>query len=65
MSDPTPNLKLRNEIFLKAWTQKDLAEKTGISEAYISRFINGYMVPTADQRKAIAAALRVAEGKVF
>ena len=65
MDKPTPNLKLLTAIRLKAWTQKELSEKSGISEAYISQMINGYRIPTDQQKRDIAAALSVQAGKVF
>ena len=65
MKKPAPNIKLLNEIRLRCLTQKELAEKSGVSEAYVSRIINGRMIPDANQCKAIAKALRVAEERVF
>ena len=65
MNKPAPNTKLLTAIRLKCLTQKELAEQTGISEAYISRFITGNMIPTAEQRRAIASALNTPEGRVF
>lgn len=43
----------------KGYTQDFLAQKTGISQSYISKLCNGKCVPTLDKAYLIATALNV------
>jgi transcriptional regulator with XRE-family HTH domain len=51
------NLKLILEI--KGLSQKDLSEKTGITQATISRYINGSRLPSAESIITICEELNI------
>jgi transcriptional regulator with XRE-family HTH domain len=59
------NLRLRNKLWDLCLTQYYLAMITKIPEAYISKFINGGMSPTEDQKRRIAEALEVEINELF
>lgn len=65
MKTTRPNVELITAIKLSGRTQAWLAERTGISESYISGFVTGRRVPDAAQRAKICRALRVHESQVF
>jgi transcriptional regulator with XRE-family HTH domain len=46
-------------------TQKKLAEKAGITEAYMNRVLRGTSCPTVDVCEKIAAALEVQVAALF
>jgi len=49
----------------RQWTQKELAHKTNLGEAEISKIIRGHLNPTLAQKKRIAKALGCAEAEIF
>lgn len=46
-------------------TQIEVARKAGIHESRLSRLVNGHDEPTADEKKAIAKALRTSIDQLF
>ncbi|MGB7296824.1 MAG: helix-turn-helix transcriptional regulator [Candidatus Aminicenantales bacterium] len=59
------NEKLRTVRVLKRLPQDALAALTGLDRSVISRIENGWLEPSAQQRKTLAAALGVLEGSIF
>ena len=49
--------RIKRYIWSKGFTQQQLADRTGISQYLISRYINGYVSPSARNLKKIADAL--------
>ena len=50
---------LQGELDHRDWNQADLARKSGISKAYISRIFSENREPSADTLKSIARALHL------
>lgn len=63
MSKPVKSVNNRiiEALELREMTQKDLSDKTGISEASISQYVNGRATPKNDGLYLIAQALHVSE----
>lgn len=63
MSKPikSVNNRIIEALRLREMTQKDLSDKTGISEASISQYVNGRATPKNDGLYLIAQALHVSE----
>lgn len=63
MSKPVKSVNNRiiEALKLREMTQKDLSDKTGISEASISQYVNGRATPKNDGLYLIAQALHVTE----
>jgi transcriptional regulator with XRE-family HTH domain len=63
------NSKLGNKILelskQKGITQRDLANKIGITEVSISRYIHGTRIPNANIIKKIAEVLEVSVGEIL
>jgi len=59
------NTELKNILFDKGITQRELARKSKIAEAIVSMIIHGKYVPDDRQRKKIAAVLRTRERDLF
>ncbi len=59
------NIKLRNAIFLKGVSQRDLAFQTRIAESRVSKVIRGYETPTQEMKEKICHFLGVSEKEVF
>lgn len=57
--------RLRAALALAGWTQRDLSDAVRVSESGISLIVSGRRVPTADQQKAIAAALGLSTTDLF
>lgn len=55
------NKRIAEALKLREMTQKDLSDKTGISEASISQYVNGRVAPKSDGLFLIAQALHVTE----
>ena len=51
--------RLNNELHNKHMTQRELAQRTNITEATISRYCNGKRIPSITQLTKIANALNV------
>lgn len=45
--------------------QSELAKRTKINKAYISRFLNGFYNPTSNEKRRLAKALRTSQKKLF
>jgi len=58
-----PNFKLH--IFKLGIHQNQMAKDLGFSDALISKIIHGYREPTPDEKRQIAAYLRVDEAWLF
>ena len=56
---------LLGEIKKAGWTQAELARRSGISKAYISRLINEQREPSAETLKLLASALNLPNEEVF
>lgn len=56
---------LEGEITKVGWTQAELARRSGISKAYISRLINKQREPSAEILKLLASALNLPNEEVF
>lgn len=52
-------IHLREALKASGMTQKALAEKTGITEVSISRYLNGQRIPRGPQIVVLAKALNV------
>lgn len=63
MSKPVKSVNNRiiEALELREMTQKDLSDKTGISEASISQYVNGRATPKNDGLYLIAQALHISE----
>lgn len=51
------HIRLRQQLRMKNMTQRQLAEKTGLTEATISRYISGKRVPDIFDFRSIVVAL--------
>ena len=58
-----PNLKL--QIFKRSVRQNRLAKQIGISDAILSKIINGYREPSETERKVLSAYLDADENWLF
>lgn len=56
---------LKAAILASGSHQYQLAKRTGITETRLSRLVTGRDAPTADERRALADALGVAEEDLF
>lgn len=57
--------KLKQILIEKGLTQRDLANKTRIPEAYISHFIHGRFIFNETSQNKIAQALGVKKEEIF
>lgn len=57
--------KLKDILWAKRMTQKDLAEKTGLSNAAISRYINENRMPKGDNLLKIAKVLNISPNELL
>lgn len=53
------SFNLHRQLLIKGISQRDLANQTGIPEANISRYINGFRLPKLDTFLIICEALGV------
>jgi DNA-binding XRE family transcriptional regulator len=53
-----PNTTLKTFLFARGITQLTVAQKAGIHEPRMSKIIRGHVEATAEEKKAIAKALR-------
>lgn len=51
--------RLKLTMQLRGMTQRELAEKTGLTEASISRYVSGQRVPNAESLMKICEALMI------
>jgi len=61
----TPNTALKVALFISRKRQVDVADKAGVPESTFSKIINGRIAPNADQKSAIARALRMSIHELF
>lgn len=61
----TKHSPLKVAIFNSGQRQQDIAQRAGIDQARMSKIVNGFLKPTANQRKAIAKAMRSSEAALF
>ena len=59
------NVPLHLAILRSVKTQARLAAQTGIGEARISRIVNGWCIPSDDERKLIAGAVGAPTTELF
>ena len=52
------NLALKVALIESRKKQIDVAQRAGIHETKFSKIVNGYRVPSADEKRAIARILR-------
>jgi transcriptional regulator with XRE-family HTH domain len=57
--------KLKKAIFDLDLTQRYISEKSGLHETIISRIVNGWMVPTQNQKIKIAGAVGMPVDELF
>jgi putative transcriptional regulator len=62
MSAGTKLLKARKKI---GWTQEELAERTGITRAYLSNLESGKYSPSLKVAKKLAKSLRLTLDELF
>lgn len=60
-----PGEKIRKMRKAAGWTVRALAEKTGVSESYISQLERGLVDPSVSLLRKIAAALEVPVASFF
>ena len=58
-------MTLKEARFHEGLNQWDLSVKTQIPQSKISIIENGYVIPTAEERKKLAAALGKSESDLF
>ena len=63
--DAMMNLPIKQELWLKKKSQRWLANKTKIREPILSQIINGRIIPTSEERAAIAKVLKKTEDFLF
>jgi transcriptional regulator with XRE-family HTH domain len=49
----------------RRWSQLDTVRKAGFKEYRYWRIENGYEIPTAEERQALAQAFEVSEAEIF
>lgn len=59
------NLPLRNAIKIKFGSQIRLATKYGLDPTLLSKWVNGWREPDAEQKKLLAEALELPEDQLF
>lgn len=59
------NVRFKTLLWTRDMKQYELANKIKIPESYVSKIINGRMVPTEDQMNKIAEALGVGVNELF
>jgi transcriptional regulator with XRE-family HTH domain len=59
------NNKLRQVLFEAEMTQRELADRTNIPEAYISFYIHGRFILDTDQKRIIAKVLKKPQKELF
>jgi transcriptional regulator with XRE-family HTH domain len=59
------NIKVKILIIQQFPSQADFARTVGIAEATLSRIVREKRLPTAEQRRKIAAALKASENEIF
>ena len=52
--------RLRDARHARGWSLGDLEARTGIQKPRLSRYENGWVIPTIDSVEVLAKALRVA-----
>ena len=57
--------KLAIALFIANAPQYEIADAAGMSETRLSRIALGRIVPTAEERRQIARALKKAEAELF
>jgi transcriptional regulator with XRE-family HTH domain len=63
--DRTPNITVKTAIWGSGKTQTDIAERIGVSESRLSRFLHGRAELTDDEKKRLARALRIPADALF
>jgi transcriptional regulator with XRE-family HTH domain len=63
--EPTPNVALRTAIVAANVTQREIAARARIHEARFSGIARGRIVPSKDEQKRIARALRTSVDHLF
>lgn len=61
----TPRVKLIEARKVKKWTQEDLANKVGISRAYLSHLELGNYTPSLEVAKNISMLLEISMEELF
>jgi len=59
------NFELLKRIREQQLTQRELAEKAGLSKSFISEVVRGRRNPTDEQQKQIAEALKTSVKSLF
>jgi transcriptional regulator with XRE-family HTH domain len=59
------SMKLKQLREARGWTQEQLAEKAGVSRAYVARLEIGRHDPPLSMLEKLAAALKVKVGKLL
>lgn len=59
------NSILYDALACKGWSQKKLADETGISESTVSRYLNGERVPKVNNIHKISDALDLDPMEIF
>lgn len=59
------NMALKVAIIQRGHTQREVARRAGLSELRLSQLVTGRFLPTAEERRAIAKALRCRQSELF
>ena len=59
------NIALKIAIIEREITQREAAHRSGIPEVRLSQFVRGHMVPTEDERRALARVLGRPQDELF
>ena len=62
---PEQNLNLLTAIRQRGLTQKAVARATGLSESKLSNILNGWIVPSAKEKKNLSFFLNEKPSKIF
>ncbi|MCW6681563.1 helix-turn-helix transcriptional regulator [Aerococcaceae bacterium NML160702] len=60
-----PNEFIRKERERRGWTQKELAEKIGVSQEAVTKYEAGTRTPSDSVKVAIAKLFNQTVGKIF
>ena len=56
---------IKEELIKRSWSNAELAKRSGISQAHISRVLNGNYLPGIDLLKSFSHALNIPEEQLF